>query len=378
MVKAQDSIVVEHLSKHYGPIRAVDDISFNVRAGEVVGVLGPNGAGKSTTMRILCGLLRASAGRAFVNGLSVARDPEAIKPHIGYMPENNPLPEEMRVEEYLRFRAGLKGLKGKLKRTRVEEVLRLCELHRKSRRRIIGTLSKGYRQRVGIADAILAKPAVAIMDEPTIGLDPHQILIIRDLINQLRGSITILLSSHILAEVEVSCDRVLIINQGKLVASGTRDSLREEFLTHRTYGMQLHAPPAQVHRLLREVDPTINIIPPQPAREDGFYELRVQSRHPDNLAETLLNRLQQAPDVRVRHFTTIEPNLEDIFLAATRRGWDNRNNRDTRPPFPTSNGDSTDPFLHRSNGTSLHSISEAPAESLKSTSQSEKKHPADS
>jgi len=214
------AIEVCRLVKTYGGTTAVNDISFTVARGEIVGFLGPNGAGKSTTMRILTGYLPATSGSVHLCGLPVATRPDEVKRRIGYLPENNPLPEDMRVSEYLYFRGRLKEVSRRQLGPRIDEVLEICDLKR-VRHRIIGQLSKGYRQRVGIAEAILAEPPVIIMDEPTIGLDPHQILIVRDLIAGLRGRMTVIISSHILPEIEVTCDRVLIINQGRVVAQGT-------------------------------------------------------------------------------------------------------------------------------------------------------------
>ncbi|MDB6166278.1 MAG: yxlF 1, partial [Lacunisphaera sp.] len=205
------TIEVSHLVKTYGSLAAVNDLSFTVKRGEIVGLLGPNGAGKSTTMRILTGYLPANSGSVRICGVPVASHPEASKRHVGYMPENNPLPEDMRVSEYLWFRGRLKEMPRAKLRARIDEVLELCDLKR-NRHRILGRLSKGNKQRVGIADAILSEPAVIIMDEPTIGLDPHQIIIVRDLIANLRGRMSVIISSHILPEIEATCDRVLIIN----------------------------------------------------------------------------------------------------------------------------------------------------------------------
>ena len=233
------SIDVRGLTKRYGSVVAVRDVSFTVQPGEVIGFLGPNGAGKSTTMRILSGLMMADSGEAYLCGESVALRPERAKLRIGYMPEDNPLPEDMRVVEYLRFRAQLKGIPIRKRSERINTVMEQCDLQRKARRKLIGSLSKGFRQRVGIADALLAEPDVVIMDEPTIGLDPHQIQAMRSLISSLRGKMTVILSSHILPEIEACCDRVIIINQGEVVASGDTDSLHSEFLYTRKFRIEL-------------------------------------------------------------------------------------------------------------------------------------------
>ena len=216
-------IVVEHLTKYYGEYPAVRDVSFQVDKGQVVGFLGPNGAGKSTTMRILAGYLSATSGKATIGGKDVFWDPIEARRRIGYMPENCPLYPEMRVQEYLWFRGGLKGLSRSDRKKRIGYVLERCWLNDVNRQ-LIGTLSKGYRQRVGLADALLADPPVLILDEPTAGLDPTQIRETRKLIRELGRQHTMLLSTHILSEVEMTCDSVIIIHQGKVAEHGSIDT----------------------------------------------------------------------------------------------------------------------------------------------------------
>lgn len=219
-------ISVQGLSKRYGQTEAIRNISFSVDKGEVVGFLGPNGAGKSTTMKILCGYLPADAGEVRVAGFDVFGESVRARSRIGYMPENVPLYPEMRVCEYLSYRAALKGVRVRRAEEKVEDALQLCGLTT-VRRKLIGTLSKGYRQRVGLADALINEPDILILDEPTIGLDPGQIREVRELIRGLAPRHTILLSSHILSEVEMTCSRVLILDKGRIVASGTPFELRE-------------------------------------------------------------------------------------------------------------------------------------------------------
>jgi ABC-2 type transport system ATP-binding protein len=266
------AIEVEHLVKTYAGVTAVNDISFTVGRGEILGFLGPNGAGKSTTMRILTGYLPASSGSVRICGLSVTTQPDEVKRRIGYMPENNPLPEDMRVSEYLYFRGRLKELARRKLGPRIDEVLELCDLKR-VRHKIIGKLSKGFRQRVGVAEAILAEPPVIIMDEPTIGLDPHQILIVRDLIASLRGRMTLIISSHILPEIEMTCDRVLIINGGRVVAQGTPAALRREILGRLTYALELAGDPAALPALLAGVEPTLKVSATGEPDADGFRRI---------------------------------------------------------------------------------------------------------
>jgi ABC-2 type transport system ATP-binding protein len=217
-------IQVNELTKKYAGFTAVRGISFDVKPGEIVGFLGPNGAGKSTTMKILAGYLPPTDGEVKVAGFNVVSQSLEVRKRIGYMPENMPLYTEMRVDEYLRFRAQLKGVASKNVKGRVEEVKRQCSI-KDVESKIIGTLSKGYRQRVGLADAMVHDPELLILDEPTIGLDPHQIRSVRDLIKELGKKHTILLSTHILSEVEMTCSRVIIINRGRIEASDTVSNL---------------------------------------------------------------------------------------------------------------------------------------------------------
>ena len=218
-------IEVKNLTKRYAGRHAIRDISFTVKRGEIVGLLGPNGAGKSTTMRILSCFMPATSGTARVGGFDVYHQSVEVRRRIGYMPENNPLYPEMRVREYLKFRARLKGLGWRRSRQRVDTVMEQCNLTGVSRR-IIGQLSKGYRQRVGLADALSHEPELIILDEPTIGLDPHQIRSVRQLIKSLGGKHTVLISTHILPEAEMMCNRMVIMYDGKILASDTPENLQ--------------------------------------------------------------------------------------------------------------------------------------------------------
>src|ERR1700733_5642178 len=218
-------IEVSNLTKRYAGRTAVSDISFSVARGEIVGLLGPNGAGKSTTMRILSCFMPATSGTARVAGFDVFFQSDEVRRRIGFMPENNPLYPEMRVREYLKFRARLKGLGWRKSRERVNTVMEQCGLT-DVQRRIIGQLSKGYRQRVGLADALVHEPKLIILDEPTIGLDPNQIRSVRQLIKSLAGKHTVLISTHILPEVEMMCSRMLIMFDGKILAADTPENLQ--------------------------------------------------------------------------------------------------------------------------------------------------------
>ncbi|MEY2881115.1 MAG: hypothetical protein RLZZ15_3495 [Verrucomicrobiota bacterium] len=314
------AIEVSALVKTYAGVTAVNGIGFTVARGEIIGFLGPNGAGKSTTMRILTGYLPATSGSVKICGVSVASHPDEVKRKIGYMPENNPLPEDMRVSEYLYFRGRLKEVRRRLLGPRIDEVLEVCDLKR-VRHKIIGQLSKGYRQRVGIAEAILAEPPVIIMDEPTIGLDPHQILIVRDLIASLRGRMTVLISSHILPEIEQTCDRVVIINQGRVVAQGTPAELRREILGRANYQLEAAGDLAVLPAALAAVDATLRPTAQGEPDAAGFRRIALTTENNDELGEKILAALL-AKNLRVRSLARLQPTLEDVFLAATRRTWD--------------------------------------------------------
>jgi len=329
------TIEVEHLNKNYGSLAAVNDLGFTVKRGEIVGLLGPNGAGKSTTMRILTGYLPATSGSVKICGLPVASHPELTKHHIGYMPENNPLPDDLRVSEYLWFRGRLKEVPRAKLRQRIDEVLELCDLKR-SRHRILGRLSKGTKQRVGIAEAILAEPAVIIMDEPTIGLDPHQILIVRDLISSLRGRMSVIISSHILPEIEVTCDRVLIINGGRIVAAGSPAELRREIFGQTSYRVEISGNTDTLPALLKEIEPSLKLASLGDCGGDGFCVATLTTQAEADLGEKLLQALPPQ-GYRIRALASTLPSLEDVFLAATRRSWDARlsdKSTGSRPPLP--------------------------------------------
>jgi gliding motility-associated transport system ATP-binding protein len=272
-------------------------------------------------------------------GLPVASQPEATKKFVGYMPENNPLPEDMRVSEYLWFRGWLKEMPRAKLRSRIDEVLELCDLKR-NRHRILGRLSKGNKQRVGIAEAILAEPAVIIMDEPTIGLDPHQIIIVRDLIASLRGRMSVIISSHILPEIEATCDRVLIINSGRIVAEGSPSDLRHEIFGHSSYQVELAGDGESLAGHLTAFEPTLKIASLGEVDSEGFYLATLRTDSKEDLGEKLLNILP-ARGYRVRSLGRSQPTLEDVFLAATRRSWDARlpdrkGVGDNREPLPNA------------------------------------------
>jgi ABC-2 type transport system ATP-binding protein len=311
------AVVAELLTKRYGSLTAIEDLSFTVAPGEIVGFLGPNGAGKSTTMKILAGTMAGTSGRATIWGESVSLNPAGAKSHLAYMPENNPLPDDLRVEEYLTLRAKLKNVDKSLVQERVEKVMLDCDLIRRAKGRLIGHLSKGFRQRVGIADALLAQPKVIILDEPTIGLDPHQILGIRDLIRSLRGQMAVLISSHILHEVEQVCDKVVIINRGRLVAQGKTDELRRELLPDCVFNLISNTPLSSLSEICTQIESAARV-ELQESLSGGWNRYRIiiptQSPIKENLAPLLIKAGVSLREIAEEHY-----GLEDIFLAATRR-----------------------------------------------------------
>jgi ABC-2 type transport system ATP-binding protein len=251
-------IEVQNLTKHYGAVTAIRDVSFAVPPGEIVGFLGPNGAGKSTTMRILACFMPASSGTAKVAGFDVFRESMEVRQRIGYMPESVPLYSDMRVAPYLDFVAEVKGLPRGTRKKRVAEVMERCLID-DVQNRLIRNLSKGYRQRVGLAQAIVSDPHVLILDEPTIGLDPRQIAEIRSLIKSLAGEHTVILSTHILPEVSMLCSGVVIINRGSIVAQGPIDRLVEQFFPTSRVEVELVAPPPAVQEAVRRIAGVVHV-----------------------------------------------------------------------------------------------------------------------
>lgn len=245
-------IRIENLTKRYGPQKAVDDISFEVKTGEIVGFLGPNGAGKSTTMKMITGYIGIGQGDVFIDEQSVKQHGDDLKKFIGYLPENNPLYLDMPVIDYLAFCAALQGVDKVRIDERVREMIRITGLNAEKHKKI-GELSKGYRQRVGLAQAMIHDPKILILDEPTTGLDPNQIVEIRKLIRELGKEKTVILSTHILPEVEATCDRILIINKGKIVANGTAENLRTQAAGQEILRVRIEDAPADavLHELRR-------------------------------------------------------------------------------------------------------------------------------
>ncbi len=307
-------IEVSKLTKRFGRVTAVEDLSFSVAPREIVGFLGPNGAGKSTTMRILSGFLPATSGTARVAGFDVFHQSSEVRRRIGYMPENNPLPLDMRVREYLKFRARLKGLQGGECRERVDTVQEMCGL-RDVARRIIGTLSKGFRQRVGLADALVHDPPLLILDEPTIGLDPNQIRTLRQLIKDLAQRRSVLLSSHILPEVEMTCTRVLIMHRGRVRAAGTTADLQEAMSGGNQVVAEILAPEDQL-RDCWETMPEVASFNLAPCSGD-YFRCALTPANGTDLRDRVYEEARER-GWRLRELTFTRHSLEDIFVHLTR------------------------------------------------------------
>jgi ABC-2 type transport system ATP-binding protein len=307
-------IEVTNLTKRYAGSTAVADISFTVARGEIVGLLGPNGAGKSTTMRILACYMPATSGTARVAGFDVFHESAEVRRRIGYMPENNPLYPEMRVREYLKFRARIKGLGRRCSRERVNTVMEQCGLTDVSRR-IVGQLSKGYRQRVGMADVLVHDPELLILDEPTIGLDPHQIRTVRQLIKNLAQAHTVLISTHILPEAEMMCNRMLIMHNGKILAADTPENLQRLMAGSGQIVVELAAPPDALRECWSQV-PEIEHFDVS-AGDGEFQHCTLTPRDGLDLRPIIFTLVLQHGWV-LRELTRNRHSLEDIYVQVTR------------------------------------------------------------
>ena len=307
-------IEVRDLTKRYPGRTAVNGISFTVGRGEIVGFLGPNGAGKSTTMRILAAFMPGTSGTARVAGFDVFHQPDEVRQRIGYMPENNPIHLDMRVREFLKFRARLKRLGWRRSRERVDTVLQQCGLV-DVQKRIIGQLSKGYRQRVGLADALVHEPDLIILDEPTIGLDPHQIRAVRALIKDLGRKHTVLLSTHILSEVEMTCSRVLILNRGEILAADTTANLEKRLSLDGQVVAEIAAPAAALQEAFRD-QPEVERLDISPV-EGEYHRVALTPQAGVDL-RSLVFDVAQEHQWRLRELTRSRHTLEDIFVHLTR------------------------------------------------------------
>lgn len=312
--KEFDMITVENLTKYYGNKKAVDNISFDVKKGEILGFLGPNAAGKTTTMRIITCYLSASYGTVRVGGNDIFEEPLEVKKRIGYMPENPPLYTDMTVLSYLRFVGNLKGLWGKKLDESIKRVINMTTIE-DVKDRITGKLSKGYRQRVGLSQALIHNPEILILDEPTAGLDPKQIIETRELIKSLRGQHTIVVSTHILPEVSMTCDRVLIINEGKIAAEDSIEGLTKRLKGSETLLVEVEGPKKEILEKLKMIN--------------GISDIKSKGNKGDSVE---VFHIEAKPDIDVRQevakvvvnngwglhgLKTISMSLEDIFLKLT-------------------------------------------------------------
>jgi ABC-2 type transport system ATP-binding protein len=305
-------IVVEHLTKSYGSQKAVDDISFRVKTGEVLGFLGPNGAGKTTTMKAITSFLVPENGDISIGQFTIRDHADQIKKHIGYLPENNPLYTEMPVIDYLKYTAELYSIPKEKIKGRILEMVNLCGLEGEKHKNI-GELSKGYQQRVGLAQALIHDPEVLILDEPTSGLDPNQIIEIRELIKMIGKEKTVILSSHILAEVEATCDRIMIINKGRIVADGTSKELRKHAQGKEVLQVTIEdGDKNDVFKALQSLD-SVGLVDFMPGRENGF---EVQS-NPEMSSRKNIFRLCVDKGWTLTEMTVFETKLEDIFRELT-------------------------------------------------------------
>ena len=304
-------IKIEHLVKNYGSNCAVDDISFEVKKGEIVGLLGPNGAGKSTTMNILTGYLSSTSGNVSVAGINVLDNPLEAKKHIGYLPEQPPLYLDMTVEEYLIFNYNLKGCK--LNRDKhLEEICEIVKI-RDVYKRLIKNLSKGYRQRVGIAQALIGSPEVIIFDEPTVGLDPKQIIEVRNLLRNLGKDHTVILSTHILQEVQAVCDRIVIINKGKIVADELTENITRAVENNRRFQLKICGPQKEILTMLRSMRGIVHA-EVLPQRDGDAYTFAIESEVGVDIRKTLFYALSEKKWPLVG-LEAIGMSLEDIFIA---------------------------------------------------------------
>ncbi len=304
-------IKIEHLVKNYGTNCAVDDISFEIGKGEIVGFLGPNGAGKSTTMNILTGYLSSTSGSVSIAGLDVLDNPLEAKKHIGYLPEQPPLYLDMTVEEYLIFNYDLKGCK--LNRDKhLEEICEIVKI-KDVYKRVIKNLSKGYRQRVGIAQALIGSPEVIIFDEPTVGLDPKQIIEVRNLLRNLGRDHTVILSTHILQEVQAVCDRIIIINKGKIVADEKTENITRAVENNRRFTVKICGPQKEVLATLRS-KPGIIFAEVQPQRDGDAYTYAIESEVGIDIRKNLFYTLAEK-NWPLIGMEAMGMSLEDIFIA---------------------------------------------------------------
>lgn len=306
-------IEVKNLTKHYGDKKAVDNISFTVNDGEILGFLGPNGAGKSTTMNILTGYISSTSGQALINGVDILEDPIKAKSFIGYLPEIPPLYLDMTVKGYLNFIYELK----KCKLPRTAHINDVCNLTKITdvKDRIIKNLSKGYKQRVGLAQALIGNPPVLILDEPTVGLDPKQIIEIRTLIKKLGKNHTVILSSHILPEIQAVCDKIVIINKGTIVANDTADNLSKKVSNDHRLTVRIEGDKKEILDIIKSID-KVKYARADMEREPGVYEYEIEAEDGVDIRREL-NRCLAEKSLPILMMRSADLTLEDIFLKIT-------------------------------------------------------------
>lgn len=306
-------IDVSRLTKRYDAVTALSEVSFSVQAGEIMGFLGPNGAGKTTALRILTGMLAPTDGTVRVDGIDVTRDPVGVRRRLGYLPEHVALYPELRVREYLAYRAAIKGVPGRERRAKVDEAMARCRIA-DVERKLIGRLSKGYRQRVALADALVGNPKILILDEPTVGLDPHQIRQTRELITEFGRDATILLSTHILPEVEMLCHRVAIINRGRVIAVDTPAKLRQRLRGTSILRVELRGELAAIEPALKQL-PGVERVNVRGQR-DGFTAFEIETAPETDVREAIF-RLAVTGRWTLRELSAQDASLEDIFIHLT-------------------------------------------------------------
>lgn len=311
-------IEVNHLTKEFGPNAAVSDVTFSVKKGEILGFLGPNGAGKTTTMRILAGIFPPTAGEVRVCGVDVAKNPMDVRKKIGYLPEQIPLYPELTVTEYLNFVSSLWPFEKSERAHRLDTVLKQCDLL-PVRGRLVGHLSRGYRQRIGLAQALIHDPEVLILDEPTVGLDPRQIREIRQLIKNFQGQKTVILSTHILPEVSMTCQRVAIINHGKIVAQGTPEDLTQQSQSSTQIEIQVQGPADEIAKTLAGIPGIQKISPLGALNGAGARWMLSAGNHQTNdvrpqIAKMIVEKNWRLMEMRLHQLT-----LEDVFVKLITR-----------------------------------------------------------
>ena len=352
-------VEIQNLTKYYGNKAALKGISFTIKENEVLGFLGPNGAGKSTTLNIMAGVIPATGGSVKIQGYDIAQQPVKAKRCIGFLPEIPPVYPDMKVREYLNFAAGLKGIPAAKRKGEVERVMERLKIT-DVQKRLIRNLSKGYKQRVGLAQALLGNPELLILDEPTVGLDPKQIIEIRNLIKSLGKKHTVILSSHVLPEVQATCDRVIVINKGSIVADDTPENLSKKLTGEHKLVVRIDGREQEVYSTLRAIDGMIAVTK-DGEKEPGVYEYTIEAK-PDMDIRRPLFRAMAKRDFPILAIRNAELTLEDIFLQLTD---ENQNRTSVRSML------AEDTVLTEDSGADLKSVARAVVEAQNTETGSE-------